>query len=126
MKKVLVTDDDPRMVEIIKSAFEPFENEFQLFTANNGQSALKTVREHRPDLLILDLMMPNGHGYAVCREIRADVSLNDVRILVVSAKYFPQDQKDVLKLGADAFIPKPCSLKMILHQSRLLLEQQDA
>ena len=46
MKKVLITDDDPRMVEIIKSAFEPFEDEFEVFTANNGQSALKKVREH--------------------------------------------------------------------------------
>ena len=122
MKKILITDDDPRMVEIIKSAFEPFEDEFELFSAHDGKSALEMVREHHPDLLILDLMMPNGHGYSVCRKIREDISLKEMRILVVSAKYYPQDQNDVLNLGADAFMPKPCSLKQILHQSRQLLE----
>lgn len=123
MKKILITDDDPRMVEIIKSAFEPYDDEFELLTAHDGRSALGMVKKHRPDLLILDLMMPNGHGYSVCREIRADHSLNGMRILVVSAKYFPRDQHDVLDLGADAFMPKPCSLKQILQESRQLLEK---
>lgn len=122
MKKILITDDDPRMVEIIRSAFEPFDEEFELFTANSGKSAMASIRANQPDLLILDLMMPNGHGYSVCRQIREDKALNSLRILVISAKYFPQDQNDVLDLGADGFIPKPCSLKQILQESRILLK----
>jgi two-component system, OmpR family, alkaline phosphatase synthesis response regulator PhoP len=121
MKKILITDDDPRMVEIIESAFEPFSDEFIVFTANDGKSALEMVQKHHPDLLILDLMMPNGHGYYVCREIREDKTLNEMKILVVSAKYFPRDQHDILKLGADMFMPKPFSLKQIIQESRALL-----
>jgi DNA-binding response OmpR family regulator len=121
MKKILVTDDDPRMLELVSMAFETYQNEYEILTASNGQIALKMVEEHHPDLLILDLMMPNGHGYSVCREIRADRSLDSMRILVLSAKYFPKDKQEVLALGADEFMPKPFSLKEIVRKSQHLL-----
>lgn len=91
-------------------------------TASDGRTAEKLTREHHPDLLILDLMMPNGHGFWVCTEVRADRTLDAIPILVVSAKQFPDDRAEILSLGANAFLSKQFSLEEIVRQSRLSMD----
>ena len=121
MKKILVTDDDPQMIELILSAFELYGPEYEILTASNGRTAMEMVRQSHPDMIILDIMMPDGHGYSVCRDIRMNPSLNRMKILVLSAKYFPRDRQEILDLGADAFIPKPFGLQQVVLEVRKLL-----
>lgn len=126
MKKILIADDDPKMIEIITLALQASDAGWEILTAPDGRSALALAIEHLPDLLILDLMMPNGHGYWVCSEVRADRSLDSMPILVLSAKQYPKDRADILSLGANAFLPKPFSLEQIVRQSRLLMDKAPA
>ncbi|MBM3262381.1 MAG: response regulator [candidate division Zixibacteria bacterium] len=123
MKKILITDDDPNMLEIISMAFETTGGSYEILTASDGRKAMEMVKSHHPDLLILDLMMPNGHGYWVCREIRSDKSFDTMPILVLSAKYYPKDREEVLAMGANAFMTKPFALRQIVERSRTLMNE---
>lgn len=126
MKKILITDDDPQMLEIISLAFEASGSDYEILTAPDGEKAMALIHEHHPDLLILDLLMPNGHGYWVCREIRADKTLDSMPILVLSAKYYPKDREEILAMGANAFMPKPFGFQQMIEQSILLMDESPA
>lgn len=104
MKKILVADDDDLIRSIISARLK---GEYQVTTANNGEEALQKARADKPDLLIVDLLMPRMHGYAVVQEIRADEKLKDIKIIVSSAKAYPVDMKTAKDLGADLYITKP-------------------
>lgn len=120
MKKILVADDDEEIVALIVAAFAPYPYEF--LAANTGVTALELARQHHPDLIILDLMMPDGHGFAVCQAIRADEALRQMRILVLSAKQYPSDRQQMLELGADEFMTKPFSVVHVIQRVQQLLE----
>ena len=79
-------------------------------TASDGQSALDAIAETRPDLLLLDLMMPRGNGYEVCRALRSSPDYNDVRIIMLTARGQESDQRTGLALGADAYVTKPFAI----------------
>ena len=84
MKNVLVVDDDPSVLTIASRRLEA--EGVRTLTAANGADGLRMAKEHRPDLVVLDLMMPGMHGYTLIQEIRNDPQLSHVRILVTSAK----------------------------------------
>lgn len=120
MKKILVVDDDVDIVQLIAAAFAPYA--YEVLTAQSGTAALEVVRQHRPDLIILDLMMPDGHGFSVCQAVRADETLRQTRILVLSAKHYPADRQHAFDLGADEFMTKPFNVTHVVACARRLLE----
>lgn len=109
MKKVLVVDDNPSLLSIAVSRLQ--KEAVEILTADNGADGLHMVKEHRPDVVILDLMMPKMHGYTLIQEIRNDPSLSHVKILVTSAKTYASDVERTRRLGADRYLTKPYDLQ---------------
>ena len=109
MKKVLVVDDDPAALTIASSRLRS--ESVQTLTADNGTDGLRIVREHRPDVVVTDLMMTKMHGYTLIQEIRNDPSLSHVKILVTSAKTYSSDVERTRRLGADRYLSKPYDLQ---------------
>ena len=84
MKRVLVVDDDPAMLTLATNRLQT--ESVQVLTADNGADGLHMAREHRPDVVVLDLMMPKMHGYTLIQEIRNDPTLSHIKILVTDRK----------------------------------------
>jgi DNA-binding response OmpR family regulator len=117
---VLVVDDDPSTVKIATSALETLDG-VEVATAADGFEAGLQVVAFKPDLLILDLMMPGADGFEVCRRIRRDPDLAQIKILVLTAHGTHENLERVLDAGADDFMHKPVDLECLRHQIRTLL-----
>src|SRR5271168_1493186 len=91
---------------------------FEVFAAPDGEEGLRLVREKRPDAVVLDLMMPKMHGFAVCQAIRNDPELKDLFIVVGSAKAYAADIKKVKTLGANIYLQKPYDLQVLAETLR--------
>ena len=109
MKTGLVVDDDPAVLTIASQRLGA--EGVRTLTADNGADGLRMVKEHRPDVLVLDLMMPKMHGYTLIQEVRNDPALGHVRILVASAKTYSSDIERTRRLGADRYLSKPFDLQ---------------
>ncbi len=109
MKTVLVVDDDPSVLTIASKRLQA--EGVRTLTADNGADGLRMVKEHRPDVVVLDLMMPRMHGYTLIQEIRNDPDRGHVRILVTSAKTYSSDIERTRRLGADRYLSKPYDLQ---------------
>jgi two-component system alkaline phosphatase synthesis response regulator PhoP len=107
-KKVLVVDDDVKTVELVKLYLN--RDGYQVLTAYNGIEALRLARESSPDLIVLDLMLPDIDGLEVCRILRHE---SDVPIIMLTAKTTDQDKLTGLDLGADDYVTKPFSPKVL-------------
>lgn len=107
--KVLIADDEPNIVISLEYLLK--RAGYQVLVARDGQEAIDTIRRERPALVLLDVMMPKKSGHEVCAELRADESLRDVRVLMLSAKGRDTDVDKGLGVGADAYMTKPFSTK---------------
>ncbi|WP_417809233.1 response regulator transcription factor [Thioclava sp.] len=87
-----------------------------------GQGALELIRDSRPDLVLLDVMLPEVSGYEICQKIRADTDLSDVRILMMTARGSAMERRKGLALGADGFIAKPFELGELRAELRRILD----
>jgi CheY-like chemotaxis protein len=105
MARVLVVDDEPDVLLLCRLNLEQHGHE--VFEAGNGQEALRVVRERRPDLIVLDLMLPGVDGYGVLEALRSEGSTPGVKVLVLSAKSLQADRDRSRQLGAEAFLTKP-------------------
>ncbi|MFA4836521.1 MAG: response regulator [Dehalococcoidia bacterium] len=118
-KKILVVDDEPHLVRSL--TFVLSKAGYDTSSASNGEEALIKVREAKPDLMFLDVMMPKKNGYEVCQEIKNDPSLKDIYIIMLSAKGQEADKDKGLSLGADEFLSKPFSPVKIIERVKALL-----
>jgi two-component system alkaline phosphatase synthesis response regulator PhoP len=117
-KLVLVVDDDPDLVEAVSMELE--NENFRVAKAYDGEEAWEKIKEDRPDLIILDVMMPRKNGYTVCDEIKKDPKYQDIVVIlltavgsaVTSSRYTHWDGKKAL---ADDFIPKPIDLDRLME-----------
>jgi DNA-binding response OmpR family regulator len=116
---VLIIEDDPTLLRGLKDNFE-FEG-FRVHTANDGQTGLDRALELRPDLIILDLMLPKVNGYEVCRFLREEKI--EVPVIVLTAKAQESDIVLGLKLGADDYVTKPFSIKELLARAEALVRR---
>ena len=116
--KVLIADDDPNVAAQLKPFFE--RENYRVLTADNGESALETVWKEHPDVLILDIVMPEKDGFAVCREIRERSSMP---ILMLSARTEEFDRLLGLELGADDYITKPFSPREVVARVKVVLRR---
>lgn len=118
-KKVLIVDDEPNILVSVEFLMQREGHE--VATAADGQEAIDLLGEFRPDLMILDVMMPRKNGFEVCAEVRADARLSAMPILMLTAKGREAEMKKGLSLGADAYITKPFSThELVLKVNELL------
>lgn len=115
---ILVVDDEPKVARLARDYLE--KNGFRVLTAADGQSALTTARREKPDLVILDLMLPQIDGREVCRILRRE---SDVPIIMLTALSEEIDQVTGLEIGADDYITKPFSVRALVARVRALLRR---
>jgi DNA-binding response OmpR family regulator len=108
MDKVVIVDDDADIRRITELRLRIAG--FGVLTAEDGEAGLKLIRAEKPRVVLLDLMMPKMHGFAVCQAIRSDPSLQGTFIIVASAKTYTADIKKAKELGADLYLNKPYDL----------------
>ncbi len=119
-RKVLIVDDDEDLVELMKEVFEA-DGRLDIRTANNGFGAGMLVKEFRPDLVILDVMLPDINGKEVCVRVRNDPSLDDVKIICISGMVEQDKVADLKAAGANHFMQKPFTVEKLLERSCELL-----
>lgn len=118
-KHVLIADDEPNIV--ISLEFLMKREGHRVSIARDGDAALQAIRSERPDLVLLDVMMPGRSGFEVCQAVRADETLAAVKILMLSAKGRDTDLAKGSALGADAYMTKPFSTRELADKVRELL-----
>jgi len=106
-QRILVVDDEPDITGLV--AYHLARAGYRVSTANNGQDALKAAREERPDVVVLDLMLPGVSGYEVLRELRKREDTADVGVILLTARREEADRIKGLSLGADDYLTKPFS-----------------
>ncbi|WP_051533417.1 response regulator transcription factor [Anaerovibrio sp. RM50] len=115
---ILIADDDNKLIELLTEYFA--KENFKVYTAMSGPSALIEVTEHQPDIILLDIMLPGMDGYEVCRRIRENSS---VPIIMLTALDAEADQLSGLEIGADDYITKPFSTRELVARVRALLRR---
>jgi len=123
-KKVLIVDDEPNIVLSVEFLMQREGHE--VMTASDGQEATDLLATARPDLMILDVMMPRKNGFEVCAEVRADPDLSRMPILMLTAKGREAEMKKGISLGADAYITKPFSTHDLVAKVHELLNPNKA
>lgn len=118
-KKVLIADDEQNIV--ISIEFLMKREGFQVLIANDGEDALAKVQSERPDLVLLDVMMPKKNGYEVCQSIKSDPALASTKVLMLTAKGRDTEVAKGLAIGADAYMTKPFSTRDLVAKARALL-----
>ncbi len=111
-KKILVADDEPHILRVVKDKLA--NAGFTVLVAVNGEEALQTAMAQRPDLILLDVMMPKMNGFEVCSKLRADPSFAATPILLLTARGQEVDRKMGLEAGASEYITKPFSPRQLL------------
>jgi len=117
--KIVIADDEPNIV--ISLEFLMQRNGYDVKTAGDGEAALDLVNSFRPDLILLDIMLPLKSGYEVCQKIRENPELTDTKIVMITAKGRDIEVTKGLALGADAYITKPFSTQDLLGTVKRLL-----
>jgi len=118
-KRILVVDDEVQLVEMVKIRLEA--NGYEILSAYDGQEALDKARKEKPDLIVLDLMLPKLDGYKVCRMIKFDDRYKNIPIILFSARAQESDKEMGIQVGADAYITKPFEPKVLLSKIKELL-----
>ena len=120
-RKVLVVDDDPDLVELIISVLND-DGRFETRVANNGFEAGMMVKEYRPDLIVLDVMLPDINGKEVCIRVRSDGSLENVKIICISGMVERDKIRELKEAGANDFLQKPFETDVLIDRMCRLLE----
>ena len=114
LTRILVVDDDPSIVRIIGEMLER-EERFEVRTASTGYDAGMLTREFRPNIILLDYMLPDVNGNVVCERIKADPDLADTRVVIISGVVRQEEIDQLMASGADAFIPKPFQVEALIE-----------
>lgn len=120
-RTVLIVDDEADLLEFLRYNFE--KEGYHTVTAKDGREALATAHEEDPDLIILDIMMPNMDGIETCRRIRRDAVLRDTPIIMLTARTDDENYVEGLDVGADIYLGKPVSVPVLLSQVKALFRR---
>lgn len=118
--RILVVDDDPEIVEMFVDVLGR-DGRFEVKTAATGYDAGLATQEFMPDLILLDYMLPDVNGNVVCKTIRANPALENIKIILVSGVVNQDEVNDLLKAGADEFVKKPFNMEKLVQQIADLL-----
>jgi len=119
--KILVVDDEIYIVHILD--FSLGMEGYEVVTALDGEQALEKLKQEKPDLIVLDIMMPKLDGYEVCKAIKSDPETRQIPVILLSAKGRNVDQKMGFDVGADDYITKPFSPRKLVERINQLLGQ---
>lgn len=119
MKKILIVDDEPNIVMSLEYIFK--KENFEVFIARDGAEAIDIVENDIPDIIILDIMMPNVDGFQVLKYLKANEHLSEIKVIFLSAKNKVSDIELGLQLGADKYMSKPFSTKKLVNEVKHLL-----
>lgn len=120
-RKILVVDDDPELVELITDVLDR-DGRFEVRSVNNGFDAGMMVKEYHPDLIVLDVMLPDINGKEVCQRVRTDPTMDDVKIICISGMVEQDKIEDLRASGADDFMQKPFEVDQLVDRICQLLE----
>jgi excisionase family DNA binding protein len=122
-RKALVVDDDRDLVELLRDSLET-DGRFEVRSANNGFDAGMMVKEYRPDIIILDVMLPDINGKEVCQRVRSDPSLDDVKILCISGMVEAERIQELRDAGANDFLQKPFEVDILIQRACRMLDME--
>lgn len=122
-KKILLVDDEKDLVYAVTLQLE--DNGYEVLPAYDGQEALEEARHKKPDLIILDLMLPKVDGFKVCRILKFDEKYKKIPIIMFTARAQESDKKLGQEVGADAYIAKPFEPQVLLGKVEELLKKQE-
>lgn len=120
-RKILVVDDDEELVELIRDVLER-DGRFEVRTVNNGFGAGMMVKEYHPDLIVLDVMLPDINGKEVCQVVRSDKAMDDIRIICISGMVEEDKIGELRAAGADDFMHKPFEVEKLIDRICRLLD----
>ncbi len=123
MRYIVIIEDEPDIAELLARRFGS--EGFRVATASDGRGGLHAVHLYRPDLIILDLLLPRMNGWEVCRSLKANLATRDIPVIIVSAIGSPADRIALLEMGVDDFIMKPCSVKEVVARARAVLRRAE-
>ena len=123
MRRILVVDDDREVVRLIRAYLE--QAGFEVLAAYDGDTAVHVIRRERPDLLLLDLMLPGKDGWAITRLVRGDPALAHIPIIMLTARVDDTDKIVGLELGADDYVTKPYNPREVVARVRARLRQPE-
>lgn len=119
---ILIVDDEPHLRMLLQQTLEELEDEgVELLTAANGEEALATIESERPRLVFLDVMMPKLSGFDVCERAKKTLGLDDVYIVLLTAKGQEFDRQKGMEVGADLYMTKPFDPDALLEKARAVL-----
>ena len=122
MKKILIADDEHKIIMTLEYAFR--KAGYEVFIARDGSEVLELLKTEVPDIILLDIMMPNIDGYTTLAEIKKNKNLAGIKVIFLSAKTGETDIKKGLDLGADDYITKPYSIKKLTEHVEELLNDE--
>lgn len=120
---ILVADDDENIRNLVVLALRPLG--FPIVQAATGREAIEKAEECRPALILLDILMPQGHGFTVCKELRSRTELDSTKILFLTGKAYAADRHQAMQLGADGFLNKPFNLGELRSTVTRLMKEQE-
>lgn len=117
-KKILIVDDEPHIRLLLEQTLEDLEDHgVEFLTADNGETALELIREERPDLVFLDVMMPKMNGFDVSKTVKLDWGMTDIHVIILTAKGQEYDREKGREMGADRYITKPFNPDEIMQMA---------
>ena len=121
-QKILIVDDEAHIRMLIGQTLEELEDEgVEFLTAENGEIALEIIQKENPQLVFLDVMMPKMNGMEVCRRVKKELGMNNVCIVLLTAKGQEMDRQKGLDVGADVYMTKPFDPEVLLNKAREVL-----
>ena len=126
-KKILLVDDDPDFVEGARMVLE--KGDFEVVTASSGKECLERIKEERPDLILLDIMMPQKSGFEVCKELKSNIEYNKIPVVMLTALKSKLSRTSYsiaegLELEAEDYLEKPIEPKVLVSRLREILEKE--
>ena len=123
-QKILIVDDESHIRMLIEQTLEDLEDEgVELLFAENGRQALELIQQEKPDLVFLDVMMPEMNGMEVCQKVKKELKLDEVYIILLTAKGQEVDRQKGLEMGADKYMTKPFDPDEMLEIAEEILNQ---
>ena len=119
--RVMIIDDETEIIKVIFRVLKTLNSEIQIESATDGFEAGRKMADFKPDLVILDLMLPGIDGFEICRTIRKDERLKDARVLAITGYDTPENKKKIFSCGANGYLVKPFDIKDLMAEINKLL-----
>ncbi len=117
-RRILVVDDD---LANLRFLCEILEEDYNTLSVTTGEEALEAIEQFKPEIILLDIMLPGMSGYEVCQEVRNQEKFSDVKIVLVSAKAMANEKQEGFEAGADDYITKPFDHELLLEKIKIIL-----